>query len=84
MPRSYLDLEELVTTEAQRRQEVGELPIITHEEFLALIHSIPLNDIKTAEDRSLGKLHFCRSSTLHRPPYELELDFTCCVVQGWT
>lgn len=56
MPQSYIDLQQAVIQEAERRRTTGEPPILLEEEILQLAKSSPQNDILDTEELTLGRL----------------------------
>lgn len=56
MPQSYIDLQQAVIQEAERRRSTGEPPILLEDEILQLAKSSPQNDILDTEELTLGRL----------------------------
>lgn len=56
MPQSYIDLQQAVIQEAERRRSSGEPPILLEDEILQLAKSSPQNDILDTEELTLGRL----------------------------
>lgn len=56
MPQSYIDLQQAVIQEAERRRSAGEPPILLEDEILQLAKSSPQNDILDTEELTLGRL----------------------------
>lgn len=56
VPQSYIDLQQAVIQEAERRRSTGEPPILLEDEILQLAKCSPQNDILDTEELTLGRL----------------------------
>ena len=59
VPKSYVDLSELVQTEAQKRLDKKEWPVINEDEFYEMIQENGKTDIKSKEEFTLGRIVNC-------------------------
>ena len=55
VPQSYIDLQQAVIQEAERRRTTGEPPVLLEDEILQFAKCSPQNDILDTEELTLGK-----------------------------